>query len=61
MFSTSLKEIMESVFDDANKLKKDKENVATMRDRRNKQLYYVLTEEQFDLMFRKIKKGSPKK
>jgi len=55
MFDIELGKVIESVMEDAKKLKEDKDNVASMTDRFNKQLYYVLTEEQFDLMFKNKK------
>ena len=61
MFDVDLKIIVKSVMKDADSLKKDKTNVASITDRKTKQLYYVLTEEQFDLMFRKIKRKSNSK
>jgi len=54
-FDIDLGKIMESVMKDAKKLKKDNKNVASMTDRFDKQLYYVLTSEQFDLMFKDVK------
>ena len=60
MFDVDLKIIVKSVMKDADSLKKDKTNVASITDRKTKQLYYVLTEDQFDLMFRKIKRKGKK-
>jgi len=45
----------ESVFEDAKKLKKNKNDVATMTDQEDKQMYYVLTKEQFELITEDLK------
>jgi len=55
MFDEKIEKVIVSVIEDAKKLKKDKKYVASMTDHTDKQLYYVLTEEQFDLMFKQIK------
>lgn len=54
MFNEDPGKMILSVMKDADKCKKDKVNVATMMDHNKgkKQRYYVLTEEQFDLMFK---------
>jgi len=52
VFDIQLGKVVESVMKDAKGLKIDKKNVATMIDHFDKQLYYVLTSEQFDLMLK---------
>lgn len=53
MFKLELdREIISDVMKNANKVKDSKEDFASLSDRRNKQLYYLLTEEQLKLVLK---------
>lgn len=52
-FDINLGKLMASVMKDAKIVKHDKDNIATFTDNFDRQLYYVLTSEQFDLIFKK--------
>lgn len=50
MFDFDIGKVIESTMEDADTLKEDKTNVASITHNKKKQLYYLLTEEQFKLI-----------
>jgi len=60
VFDIKLGKVMESVMKDAKRVRKSKKEFATMTDHFDKQLYYVLTSDQFDLIKSKFAEVSQK-
>ena len=53
MFDINIGKVILDVMKDADSLKKNKKDVASITRTKDKQLYFLLTEEQFDLMIKK--------
>jgi len=56
VFDIQLSKVMESIIKDAKRVRKSENEFATMTDHFDKQLYYVLTSDQFDLIKNKFAK-----